>query len=147
MSRFPNVRPGRERPQQTHAPRRQDPRIEKATREAASQLFKQRGGERLQRALRLIEATLDVYEQDLARAKRDENPEKFKWRVKPGEALRCQRELMKLMTMIELLEEDCARVAGELIAEHLSGNGPFEPPEELRAPAKLAAAVAQPQGP
>lgn len=73
----------------------------------AAELFRLRGGAAMQRALRMLEGTLDVYEQDLQRARADNAPEKFRWRVKPAEAMRAMREQQRLQAALEALLASC----------------------------------------
>jgi hypothetical protein len=118
MKRKPNVRP----PVPGHPDRRQtspagqapDP-VAAAVQEATEELFIQRGGERRRRMLKLLDETMDVYEQDVRRAKGNE--ENFKWRVKPSEMLRLRREVSILEAEIEKLMDECYQMAKAMIQE------------------------------
>lgn len=118
MKRKPNVRP----PVPGHPDRRQtspagqtpDP-VAAAVQEATEELFIQRGGERRRRMLKLLDETMDVYEQDVQRAKGNE--ENFKWRVKPSEMLRLRREVSILEAEIEKLMDECYQMAKAMIQD------------------------------
>ena len=100
----------------------------------AAELFRLRGGEGLKRAQRLLDGTLDVYEQDLQRTRSDNSPEKFRWRVKPAEAMRAMREQQRLQAALEELLTRChdEAMAGEPAAQHETATPAARAPEARR---------------
>ena len=122
MSRKHKVRP----PVQGHPDRRMNPEgkraehpdpVTRAVMLAAEELFIERGGARQQRMLKLFEGTMEVYEQDLERAKGNE--EGFRWRVRPNELMRLRREIDIVESEIEKLHEECYQIAGQLTGQML----------------------------
>lgn len=122
MSRKHKVRP----PVQGHPDRRMNPAgkraehpdpVTRAVMQAAEELFIERGGERKQRMLKLFEGTMEVYEQDLERAKGNE--EGFRWRVRPNELMRLRREIDIVEAEIEKLREECYQIASQLTGHML----------------------------
>ena len=134
MSKKRKVRP----PVAGHPDRRQVPqatkpfaktphpdRMQQAVLEAAEAIFRERGGARKQRMLKLYEDTMDVYECDVALAK--SNQEGFKWRVRPNELMRLRREIDIVETEIETLREECYQIASQITQQMLSTNAQPEP--------------------
>jgi hypothetical protein len=106
----PDVRPPvAGHPDPTKAEPRQypplDPRLMKD--EAAQRLFHERGGKALMDGLSQIEGALRMHEQDLDRGLRNENPEKFRWRVTPSVAIRLRAERKHLKAALAELATKC----------------------------------------
>jgi hypothetical protein len=110
MSTKPDVRPATDNhpdPEKRAKKRHPPMEIRELLSDAAMTLFNERGGKRLLKALDSIEGTLDMYDQDVARGKHNEEPESFRWRVTPGVAIRLRKELDGLLVRLNDLMKQC----------------------------------------
>jgi hypothetical protein len=110
MSTKPDVRPETpDHPDPAKRTRKHYPPVEirELISDAAQAAFNERGGQRLVRSLDMIEGTLEIYYQDVARGKLNHEPEGFRWRVAPGVAIRLRKELDELIVRLEELMKQC----------------------------------------
>jgi hypothetical protein len=140
----PNVRPpvaGHPDSRQRETPHRYPPMDPRAmTEDIARRLFREKGGDGLMQDIRSVEDTLLMYQQDVDRGLRNENPEKFRWRVNPGVAARLRKELRQLQAELRKVMAECKAEAEKVMAETY-------PPPKTDTPAPQAdVKPAQPAG-
>jgi hypothetical protein len=85
--------------------------------EIAKHLFDEKGGDTLMRDRVAIEGTLEMHEQDIARGRRTEDGDKFRWRVAPGVAIRLRRERNQVEDRIKKLIAECRAEADKMLKE------------------------------
>jgi hypothetical protein len=127
MSRYPNVRnKPKAKPQPEFSPS-----VEDAVLQAAREMFEQRGGLDLETGLAGMRETLELYREEIQRARKCEDRDSFKWLVKPSEGIRAEREIERLTRRIDELFTECVKNARE-IAEHMMKQARAEKARESR---------------
>lgn len=93
--------------------------LRKVMNETSEKIFEDIGGKSLERRLAQLERSLDVYDQDLERTMTHEDPDRFRWRIKPAEAVRIGREIDGLRKQITELREGAWKTAGDILKEFM----------------------------
>jgi hypothetical protein len=136
MSTKPDVRPaGPNHPNPAKREKKLHPPVEvrELISDAAQALFNERGGKRLVQSLDSIEGALFMHHQDIERGKRNEDPERFRWRVTPGVAIRLRKELDELIARLEELMKQCEADAEKRVNEMYPRSEFFYPGDEIAA--------------
>jgi hypothetical protein len=85
--------------------------------EVARKMFHEYDGDTLMRDLKAIDGSLQMHEQDVERGMRNENPEKFRWRVSPVVAARLRKEREAVEGKLQKLLDRCAQDAKKYVAD------------------------------
>ncbi|MCA8936056.1 MAG: hypothetical protein KDB68_07605 [Planctomycetes bacterium] len=114
--------------------------LRKLLEETSQRLFEDFGGKSLERRVAQHEASLDVYQQDLDRTMVHNEPDKFRWRIKPAESIRIGREIDALTKQITELRERTWQMAKETVEGFM-----YEQHMQQQAMAETQTAAAQPE--
>ena len=111
MSRYPNVRPkkkDRGRHQSTRQPSRQEAELQRLRelQRAAEELFTERGGARIDAAIKRADRLLAIQDREAEALLADE-PHPHRWTVSPQMILRLQAEIERLQKRREELMDEC----------------------------------------
>lgn len=113
MARYKNVRRQDSKPEQPQNAEEANQAYVDSVRSIADQLFEHYGGHDLEESLATMRETLALYREEIQRARKCEDPDNFKWLVKPSEGIRAEREVTRLNQFINALRERCFKEAQE----------------------------------
>ncbi|MCB9895625.1 MAG: hypothetical protein H6839_14355 [Planctomycetes bacterium] len=143
MSRYPNVRGKKDRGRR-HTPTQPSPREADAKRfeamqQAVAELYLERGGDRIDAAIKRADRLLALHDREAEGLLADE-PRPHRWTVSPQMILRLQAEVERLQKRREELMEDCYQLVLQATEQYQRDGQP-----RAISPQELATAEAAPQ--